>query len=81
MMSIPFLGLILSGFFYLAGAVFYLSAFFQENGRSEKSAFICVWCGFVCASIYLGFEAIEHGLAFPILNFAHVLAFFAWALA
>jgi|GEM_PF-583909 len=80
-MTFSLLSLIASGILYLAAAFLYIAAFFREKMHLEKSAYVCVRLGFAAASIYLGFEAIEHGFAFPILNFAHVLAFFAWALA
>jgi len=80
-MIFSFCSLIASGFLYLVAAFLYVRAFFYEEVRWEKTAFFCVRIGFIAASIYLTFEAAEHGFAFPIINFAHVLAFFSWALA
>ncbi len=80
-MSIAFISLILSGFFYLAAAFLYVAAFFRDNARFENAAFILIRTGFVCGSVYLGMEAWTHGFAFPIINFSHVLVFFSWALA
>ncbi len=80
-MQITFPSLILSTFFYLLATFLYLASFLAPDERSEKTAFLWVWLGFVGATVFLGLEAWTHGFAFPILNFAHVLAFFSWALA
>lgn len=81
MMSIATIGLMLSCFFYLAACFLYTLGFFKTDIQSEKKSFLCIWLGFIFATLYLGLEAGVHGFAVPILNFSHVLAFFSWALA
>ena len=80
-MPIAFISLILSGLFYFVASFLYALVFFQTHSKFENKTLLCVWLGFICATIYLGVEAWTHGFAFPILNFSHVLAFFSWALA
>ncbi len=81
MQKIAVLSLVLSSFFYFIAAALYARTFFKSSQGSEKEAFLWIRLGFVCASIYLAIEAWFHGFAFPIWNFAHVLAFFAWTIA
>lgn len=71
----------LSVLFFLVAFVFYVLAFREAHPQAGRYGFLFMRLGFIVATVFFGFEALRYGLAFPVINLSHALAFYAWSLA